>query len=164
MLRTLGAVQPALSGEVSIGNARLASFSNTELATVLSVVLTEPVASKNLRVRELIALGRQPYTNWLGTMNTADNDKVDMAIEMVGLKQIQFKKCYELSDGQLQKVMIARALAQDTGLMLLDEPTTHLDLFHKVHILKLLQQISHDTGKTIMYTTHEIETGHSTLR
>ncbi|MEX0288424.1 MAG: ABC transporter ATP-binding protein [Flavobacteriaceae bacterium] len=157
LLRTLGAVQPSLSGKVKIGNEALESYSNTALATILSVVLTEPVASKNLRVRELIALGRQPYTNWLGTMNNTDNDKVDKAIRMVGLEQIQFKKCYELSDGQVQKVMIARALAQDTDLMLLDEPTTHLDLFHKVHILKLLQRISHETGKTILYTTHEIE-------
>lgn len=76
---------------------------------------------------------------------------------MVGLESLQHKKCYELSDGQLQKVMIARALAQDTSLILLDEPTTHLDLYHKVHILKLLKSIAHETGKTVMFTTHEID-------
>jgi len=76
---------------------------------------------------------------------------------MVGIADLKQKKCYELSDGQLQKVMIARALAQDTPIILLDEPTSHLDLYHKIHILKLLRSIAHDTHKTIVYTTHEIE-------
>jgi iron complex transport system ATP-binding protein len=157
LLRTLGAVQPRLSGTVYIKNKALEAYTTAQLATALSVVLTEPIASKNLRVRELIGLGRQPYTNWIGTLSAADNSIVENAIRMVSLEELQAKKCYELSDGQLQKVMIARALAQDTRLMLLDEPTTHLDLFHKVQILKLLQRIAHETGKTILYTTHEIE-------
>ena len=121
------------------------------------MVLTEPIASKNLTVRELIGLGRQPYTNWIGAISEGDNSVIEDAIRMVSLETLQSKKCYELSDGQLQKVMIARALAQDTSIMLLDEPTTHLDLFHKVQILKLLQRIAHERKKIILYTTHEIE-------
>lgn len=157
LLRSLGAVQPVLAGLININDKPLELHSSPELATILSLVLTEAVASKNLTIRELIALGRQPYTNWLGTLSQEDHSIVENALQVVSLDQLPSKKCYELSDGQLQKVMIARALAQDTGLMLLDEPTTHLDLFHKVHILKLLQHIAHETGKTILYTTHEIE-------
>lgn len=157
MLRTLGCVQPKLAGNILINGKPLESYGQTELATALSLVLTEPIGSKNLTVKELIGLGRQPYTNWIGTLTTEDLKAIENALEMVSLTTLQAKKCYELSDGQLQKVMISRALAQDTAVVLLDEPTTHLDLFHKVQILKLLQRIAHETGKTILYTTHEIE-------
>lgn len=128
-----------------------------ELAAEISVVLTEPIASKNLTVLELISLGRQPYTNWIGTLTSDDRDQISMALDMVQISELKSKKCYELSDGQLQRVMIARAIAQDTQLILLDEPTTHLDLYHKVQILKLLKSIAHTTKKTILFTTHEIE-------
>tara|TARA_R100000687_G_C6429699_1_gene155052 strand:+ start:400 stop:969 length:570 start_codon:yes stop_codon:yes gene_type:complete len=128
-----------------------------ELAAEISVVLTEPIASKNLTVLELISLGRQPYTNWIGKLTTEDKEKISLAMDMVQIAELRFKKCYELSDGQLQRVMIARAIAQDTQLILLDEPTTHLDLYHKVQILKLLKSIAHTTKKTILFTTHEIE-------
>ncbi len=135
----------------------LESYALLALASKISVVLTEPIASKNLTVLELISLGRQPYTNWIGTLTNLDKEKIVKAINMVQIEDLQHKKCYELSDGQLQKVMIARALAQDTNIMLLDEPTSHLDLYHKVHILKLLREIAHETKKTILFTTHEIE-------
>ncbi len=128
-----------------------------ELAVEISVVLTEPIASKNLTVQELISLGRQPYTNWIGTLTEDDKEKISLALDMVQMSELKSKKCYELSDGQLQRVMIARAIAQDTQLILLDEPTTHLDLYHKVQILKLLKSIAHTTKKTILFTTHEIE-------
>ncbi|MEK6155629.1 ABC transporter ATP-binding protein [Flavobacteriaceae bacterium 3-367] len=157
LLRTLGRVQRKLAGSIWVNNIPLEHHTPLELASKISIVLTEPIASKNLTVRELIALGRQPYTNWLGTLSPDDASKIKNAIAMVGLEALQYKKCYELSDGQLQKVMIARALAQDTSLILLDEPTTHLDLYHKVHILKLLKFIAHETGKTILFTTHEID-------
>ncbi|PCJ93413.1 MAG: ABC transporter ATP-binding protein [Flavobacteriaceae bacterium] len=159
LLRTLGNVQPKLSGSIDVKGKSLESYRSYELATEISLVLTEPIASKNLTVLELICLGRQPYTNWLGSLSQTDKEKITAAIEMVRLEELQHKKCYELSDGQLQKVMIARAVAQDTSIMLLDEPTTHLDLYHKAQILKLLQQIAHTTNKTIVYTTHEIELG-----
>lgn len=156
LLRTLATLQPKLSGKILLHGRPLASYQPSSLATVLSIVLTEPIASGNLTVAELISLGRQPYTNWLGSLASPDREAIATAIHQVGLEQLRHKKCFELSDGQLQKVMIARALAQDTAIMLLDEPTTHLDLFHKVQVLKLLRQIAHDTGRTILYTTHEI--------
>lgn len=157
LLRTLGKVQPKLSGSIVLGNKDLKSYSTMELASTISVVLTEPLASKNLTVLELIALGRQPYTNWIGKLSNTDKIKIQEAISMVDLDELKNKKCYELSDGQLQRVMIARALTQDTSIILLDEPTSHLDLHHKVQILKLLKSIAHKTRKTILFTSHEIE-------
>lgn len=157
LLRTLGNVQPHLKGDIKIRGKQLTSYAPMELASSLSLVLTEPIASKNLTVLELIALGRQPYTNWIGSLSSTDKEKIQDAVQRVQLEDLRHKKCYELSDGQLQKVMIARALAQDTSIMLLDEPTSHLDLYHKVHILKLLKTIAHETRKTILFTTHEID-------
>lgn len=157
LLRTLGNVQPKLSGTITLNKLPLEQHTINELATEISVVLTEPIASKNLTVLELISLGRQPYTNWLGTLTEEDREKISLAMDMVRISEMKNKKCYELSDGQLQRAMIARAIAQDTQLILLDEPTTHLDLYHKVQILKLLKSIAHTTKKTILFTTHEIE-------
>ncbi|MGI9551298.1 MAG: ABC transporter ATP-binding protein [Aurantibacter sp.] len=157
LLRTLGKVQPMLSGEIEIGGNPLAFYRPLELASKISLVLTEPIASKNLTVLELVALGRQPYTNWIGKLSSEDKLKIDTALKMLELDDMKHKKCHELSDGQLQRVLISRALAQDTAIILLDEPTTHLDLYHKVQILKLLKSIAHKIKKTILFTTHEIE-------
>jgi cobalamin transport system ATP-binding protein len=157
LLRTIGKIQPKLSGSILLNNRELKSYNALDLASLVSIVLTEPLVSKNLTVLELIALGRQPYTNWIGKLSNKDKAKIQEAIAMVDLSDLQHKKCYELSDGQLQRVMIARALAQDTAIILLDEPTSHLDLHHKVQILKLLKSIAHKTNKTILFTSHEIE-------
>ncbi len=157
LLRTLGKVQDKLSGAIYINEKNLEQIGSLELASNISIVLTESTASKNMTVLELVALGRQPYTNWLGTLSDEDRSIIKSAIEMVKIEDLKYKKCHELSDGQLQRVMIARALAQDTPLILLDEPTTHLDIYHKVQILKLLRSIAHHTRKTILFTTHEIE-------
>jgi len=157
LLRTLGKVQQALGGEIVLDGKKLEEYKEQQLASKVSVVLTEKIASNNLTVQELIALGRQPYTNWIGSLTKTDKEKISEAIKLVQLTELQHKKCYELSDGQLQKVMLARALAQDTSIILMDEPTSHLDLYHKATILKLLRKIAHQTKKTILFTTHEIE-------
>ncbi len=157
LLRTLAKIQPSLSGSISIEGKSLDTLDASALASKISVVLTGSIASKYLTVQELIALGRQPYTNWIGTLTEQDKSKITEAIQMLQLEDLVHKKCYELSDGQLQRVMIARALAQDTSIILLDEPTTHLDLYHKVQILKLLKSITQETKKTILFTSHEIE-------
>lgn len=157
LLRTLGRIQPALSGQILLNGKPIEAIRDRELASAISIVLTDPIATRSLRVAELISLGRQPYTNWLGSITAGDKRAIGQAIETVGLQELQHKKCYELSDGQLQQVLIARALAQDTALMLLDEPTTHLDIYHKVQILELLRRIAHENGKTILLTTHEID-------
>lgn len=155
-LRTLSGIQSELEGSVLIHGEDRKLFSSEKLAAFISLVLTEQPLSKNLGVAELVALGRQPYTNWIGTLSTEDRQKVTRALQLVNIESIQHKKCYELSDGQLQKVLIARALAQDTPIMILDEPTSHLDMYHKAQVLKLLKQLSVHTGKAILFATHEI--------
>ena len=157
LLRTLGKVQSKLSGDILVNGTAIENYNSRDWATALSIVLTEPLASKNLTVQQLISLGRHPYTNWLGSLSNRDIEKIEQAIILMGLDELKYKKCHELSDGQIQKVMIARAMAQDTRIILLDEPTTHLDLYHKVQILKLLQDVAHKTKKIVLYTTHEID-------
>ncbi|WP_299224486.1 ABC transporter ATP-binding protein [uncultured Psychroserpens sp.] len=157
LLRTLTALQQPLSGTIDLNGKSLNSYSNVALAKTMSLVLTEQLVSKNLSVFELIALGRQPYTNWVGNLNEEDIAIVNTSIQNTNLNDLKHRKCYELSDGQLQKVMIARALAQDTDLIILDEPTTHLDMYHKAYILKLLQLLAKETNKTILFSSHEID-------
>ncbi len=157
LIRTLTKVQKPLIGDILINNNSLTRFSSNDLAKALSLVLTEPVASKNLSVFELVALGRQPYTNWVGKLSGNDISIVKNAMIQTNIEDLRGKKCFELSDGQLQKVMIARALAQDTDLIILDEPTTHLDMYHKAFILKLLQKLVKETNKTILFSSHEID-------
>ena len=157
LLRTLTNVQNKLSGTIQLNAQSIDGYTNIELAKTLSLVLTEAVVSKNLTVFELVALGRQPYTNWVGNLSEDDNAIINNAISQTNIEELSHKKCFELSDGQLQKVMIARALAQDTDLIILDEPTTHLDMYHKAYILKLLQKLVKNTGKTILFSSHEID-------
>ncbi|WP_299116338.1 ABC transporter ATP-binding protein [uncultured Winogradskyella sp.] len=157
LLRTLIKVQPTLSGSILLNGNVLESINTLDLAKQLSIVLTEPLSSKNLTVYELVALGRHPYTNWIGNLTKNDADVINNALDLVNISGLKDKRCYELSDGQLQKVMLARALAQDTDIIVLDEPTTHLDMYHKAYILKLLQKLTKETGKTILFSSHEID-------
>ncbi len=157
LLRTLTKMQPALSGTIEIHGKKMEAYHPMELAQLQSVVLTEPPSSKNLTVQEFVSLGRQPHTNWLGSLSEKDFQQIEWAMEMTEISAFAHKKCFEISDGQLQRVAIARALAQDTPLIFLDEPTTHLDLYHRAYILKLLKRLSQETQKVIIFSTHEID-------
>jgi iron complex transport system ATP-binding protein len=157
LLRTLTGIQKPLEGTVHLGNKNVSQYEALELAQNLSLVLTEKLPPSNLTVFELIALGRQPYTNWLGRLSEEDHTKINQAIALTQISHLIDLKHYEISDGQLQIVLIARALAQDTPLIILDEPTTHLDLHHKVSVFKLLKKLSQETGKCILFSTHDIE-------
>ena len=157
LLRTLTAIQQPLEGHIQLNEKHLGDYSNLELAKTMSLVLTEQLMSKNLSVFELVSLGRQPYTNWVGNLSENDITVINNAIAQTHLNDLKQRKCFELSDGQLQKAMIARALAQDTNLIILDEPTTHLDMYHKAYILKLLQKLAKNTNKTILFSSHEID-------
>ena len=157
LLRTLTGMQNGLNGEVIINDKSLTEFSAFQLATLLSVVLTEAPASKNLSVLEMVSLGRQPYTNWIGTLAEKDRKAINFALEATETKTLANRKCFELSDGQMQRVAIARALAQDTPIIILDEPTTHLDIYHRAYVLKLLKNLALETKKTILFSTHEID-------
>jgi iron complex transport system ATP-binding protein len=156
LLRTISKVQNPLSGEILINNKKLHQYTNKELATNLSLVLTERLPESQLTVFELIALGRQPYTNWVDKISEEDLKKINWAIEKTEIKHLQEKRFYELSDGQLQRVLIARALAQDTAIIILDEPTAHLDMHHTYKIFQLLKKLVQTTAKTIIISTHQI--------
>ena len=157
LLRTLTKVQPKLSGEILLSGNKLEEIPNNDLAKNIGLVLTEKIPTSNLTVYELIALGRQPYTNWIGTLTDKDLAHIELAIEQTNCTDIIDKKHYELSDGQLQKVMIARVLAQDTELITFDEPTAHLDIQNKIEIFQLVKKLSRELHKTILISTHEIQ-------
>jgi iron complex transport system ATP-binding protein len=157
LLKTITGIQKPISGTVLLNENDIYKQEALTLAQNLSVVLTEKLPPSNLTVWELIALGRQPYTNWIGTLTDNDIAKVNEAIELTQIGHLIAKRHYEISDGQLQIVLIARALAQDTPLIILDEPTTHLDLLHKVVLFKLLKKLTQETGKCILFSTHDID-------
>ena len=157
LLRTLTGIQKPLSGTISLNDKLLQEYDALALAKEMSLVLTDKLPPSNLTVFELVALGRQPYTNWIGKLTEEDFFKINQAMAHTQINALAHKKHYEISDGQLQKVLIARALAQDTDLIILDEPTTHLDLLHKVSVFKLLKTLSHETGKCILFSTHDID-------
>ncbi len=157
LLRTLTGIQKPISGSVILNTKNLNDLDSWTIAQQLSVVLTEKLPPSNLSVFELIALGRQPYTNWIGKLTEIDILKINEAIELTQIAHLSDKKHYEISDGQLQNVLVARALAQDTALIILDEPTTHLDLVHKVSLFKLLKKLTKETNKCILFSTHDID-------
>ncbi|WP_264525124.1 ABC transporter ATP-binding protein [Flavobacterium sp. N502536] len=157
LLRTITGIQHPLSGQVFLNDKNISSYRPLALAQNLSLVLTEKLPPSNLSVFELVALGRQPYTNWIGTLSETDIEKVHEALQLTQIEHLAQKKHFEISDGQLQKVLIARALAQDTPLIILDEPTTHLDLLHKVSLFKLLKKLTEETQKCILFSTHDID-------
>lgn len=156
LIRTLTGMQKPISGRIHISEEAMRDMTTHALASQISVVLTEAPASKNVTAYELIALGRQPYTNWLGVLSKEDKEAVSRAIAITETTALQHKKCFELSDGELQRVLIARALAQETPIIILDEPTSHLDLYHRAYVLKLLKQLTKQEEKTILFSTHEI--------
>jgi iron complex transport system ATP-binding protein len=157
LLRTLIGIQPPLSGNIILNGININEYDSISFAQNLSIVLTEKLPPSNLTVFEIIALGRQPYTNWFGNLSDNDISKINEAMELTQITSLAEKKHYEISDGQLQNVLVARALAQDTPLIILDEPTTHLDLLHKVSLFKLLKKLAKETNKCILFSTHDID-------
>jgi len=156
LIRTLTGLHPALAGDIILDGKSISKYSQTEVAKKIAVVLTGKPESLNLSVLELIALGRHPHTGWLGVLKESDKEVIEAALSQMEINYIATKKLFELSDGQLQKVMIARALAQDTELIILDEPTSHLDLKNKIEVLELLRKIA-KSGKGVLISTHEIQ-------
>ena len=157
LLRTLAGMQPLLAGHVVLAGDDLHRISKSEVARRLSVVLTERPNVGLLTGYEVVALGRHPHTDWSGRLNAYDWAMVRWAVEAVGAGDIAEQPIPELSDGQRQKIMIARALAQDPTLMLLDEPTAFLDLPRRVEIMRLLKQLAHETGRAVLVSTHELD-------
>lgn len=157
LIRTLSGLQPALSGEILLHQEPLSVYSALDIAQEISLVLTEKITFSQATVFDLVALGRQPYTNWLDQLKESDLEVIEKALKLTETESLKHKKINELSDGQLQKALIAKALAQDTTLILLDEPTSHLDLSYQVTLLKLMQKLAHHQHKCVLYSTHDID-------
>ena len=157
LLRTLSAFQPKLDGEIYIDGKEIETYSEKQLSTLIGVVLTEKCDIKNMSARELIGLGRSPYTGFWGTLSDTDKAIVDKAVSMVKIEDLASRMVHTLSDGERQKVMIAKALAQETPIIFLDEPTAFLDFPSKVEIMQLLHRLSRQTNKTIFLSTHDLE-------
>ena len=155
LLRTLAGLQPALGGEVAI--AGKTGLSSAELARQISLVLTDRVGGSNLNVSSLVALGRYPWSGWLGVLNEVDQDIIRRGIAAADIGELLERKVHTLSDGESQKVMLARALVQDTPILMLDEPTAHLDLPSRIRLMRLLHQLAREMNKGILLSTHELD-------
>jgi iron complex transport system ATP-binding protein len=171
LLRTLAAFQPALAGDVLMATTgsnatttddsqrmtAIATLTDRQLSRMIGIVLTEKPDVRNMTVTELVGLGRSPYTGFWGTLNSDDRQVVSEAIHLVGIEPLKDRMVHTLSDGERQKVMIAKALAQQTPVIYLDEPTAFLDFPSKVDMLQLLRRLAHEEQKTILLSTHDVE-------
>lgn len=157
LLRTLSALQPALSGNTYIQGKLLSEYTDKQLAQIISVVLTERFDLRNMSVIELTGMGRSPYTGFWGKLSKEDLNIVEDCLQLVGIEALKKRMVHTLSDGERQKVMIAKALAQQTPIIFLDEPTAFLDYPSKVEIMQLLHTLAHDYRKTIFLSTHDLE-------
>lgn len=163
LLRTIAGLQPAISGEVRIHQHKdnesvpLRCFSRHQLAHLISIVLTEKIDVQHLTVSEVVSMGRMPYAGFFGTMTAEDHQIVSDSLDAIGMKTFAGRQIDALSDGERQKVMIAKALAQQTPIILLDEPTAFLDYPSRVEMMKLLHQLASTQHKTVLLSTHDLE-------
>lgn len=157
LLRAVAGLERPLGGSIEIDGRRLERLAGGEAARLVAFVATDKVRIANLRCEDLVALGRAPYTNWIGRMQQIDRRIVAESLEMVGMSAFASKSMDTLSDGECQRVMIARALAQQTPVILLDEPTAFLDMPNRYELCSLLRTLAHDSGKTILFSTHELD-------
>ena len=157
LLRAVAGLEAPLSGGIRLCGRLLSATPAHELAQVVSFVTTEKVRIANLASRDVVGLGRAPYTDWLGRLRPGDRAVVDRALNLVGMGGFADKPMDRLSDGEAQRVMIARALAQDTPVILLDEPTAFLDMPNRYELCTLLRRLAHDEGKCIFFSTHELD-------
>ena len=157
LMRTIAGLQTPLKGKTLVEGIPIKERNFSEIARLLSIVLTERLQVGNLSVYHIVSLGRHPYTSWMGRLSEKDESMIRWALEQVGLWQYANKFINQLSDGERQRVMIAKALAQDTPLIMLDEPTAHLDLPNRVEIMRLLRNLAKETDKAILLSTHELD-------
>ena len=169
LLRTLAGLQPALGGEFRIQNSDVSiqhsEFSiqhsdvRTQKSKEVALVLTERLSMDNTTVHDVVAMGRYPYTSFLGGLTDEDERIIEESLEKVGFQNSEVAKTFfnAHSDGEKQRILIAKALAQQTPIILLDEPTAHLDLPHRILVLRLLRQLAHEQGKTVLISTHELD-------
>lgn len=157
LLRTIASLQQPLDGEVFVGGDSTAMLSSQGLSRRLSFVNTERVDVEALSVYEIVSIGRSPYTDWMGRLDNEDEAMVRRSIALAGVEHLTNRYVDTLSDGECQRVMIARALAQDTPAILLDEPTSFLDLPNRYELCRLLRELAHNENKCIIFSTHELD-------
>lgn len=157
LLRAVAGLNAASDGDVELCGRPLAALTPQERAATVSFVTTDKVRIANLASEDVVALGRAPYTNWIGRMQQADRAIVARALELVGMSAFARKTMDAMSDGECQRVMIARALAQDTPVILLDEPTAFLDLPNRYALALLLRRLAHEERKCILFSTHDLD-------
>lgn len=157
LLRTLCGFQAPLDGDILINGHAVSEMTNADLSKLISVVLTDKINIQNITVEELVSYGRSPYTGYFGRLSDEDKILIHEAIESVGIIDKKDRLVQTLSDGERQKVMIAKALVQDTPIIFLDEPAAFLDLPSKVELMQLLHKLTTDTGKLILIVTHDLD-------
>lgn len=152
LLRTLAGLQPALNGSFKV-----VKFQRFNVQSAIALVLTERLSLDNTTVHDVVAMGRYPYTSFLGGLSAKDEQVIAQSLSAVGLEGTEHTYFNAHSDGEKQRALIAKAIAQETPIILLDEPTAHLDLPNRIHILQLLRRLAHEQGKTILISTHELD-------
>lgn len=157
LLRAIAQLGEISGGEIFLNEKSINSITPIELATTVALVTTDKVRIANLRCRDVVALGRAPYTNWIGRMQEQDNIIVEQALASVGMSDYADKTMDRMSDGECQRIMIARALAQQTPIILLDEPTAFLDMPNRYELCTLLRRLAHEESKCILFSTHELD-------
>ena len=157
LLKTLSGLQRSIHGEVIVQNILLSNYKPKELSKVVSVVLTDNSKLNGMNVYDVVSMGRSPYTGFWGQLKENDHAMVDKCLQWVGITELKGRLMGELSDGERQKVMIAKSIAQETPIILLDEPTAFLDFPSKVEVMQLLRRLAHDMQKTIFMSTHDLE-------
>ena len=156
LLRCISGIEQPLAGSILVAGEQIETVSPAQRAKIVSFVATENVRINGLRVRDVVGFGRSPYTDWFGRMSDDDNQIVTRALESVMMQSFSEKSIDTLSDGERQRVMIARALAQDTPVVLLDEPTAFLDIPNKYQITKLLSSLAKEMNRSILFSTHDL--------
>ena len=157
LLRALAALGDVQQGEIYIDRRPLAELSRGELSRLVAFVTTERIDVEALTAYDLVAIGRSPYTNWMGRLSDDDRVAIERAMQIAGVAHMAERRVETMSDGECQRVMIARALAQDTRVILLDEPTAFLDLPNRYELCTLLSRLAHDEGKCVIFSTHELD-------
>ena len=157
LMKAICGLNDTYEGKILINGENIKEISRNKLSKELAYVNTHRPKIGNLKCKEMVALGRTPYTGWNGKLSQKDWDKVDFALECVGMTDYSNRYFNSLSDGESQKIMIARAIAQDTRIIILDEPTSYLDLPTRYELVKLLKRLTKENGKTILYSTHELD-------
>ena len=161
LLRAIIGSEPLKRGTILINGVDVQKIAPQQLAQQVALVTTERIRIANLSCRDVVALGRAPYTNWIGRMQPEDEVVVMQSLERVGMESYAFRTMDKMSDGECQRVMIARALAQQTPIILLDEPTSFLDMPNRYDLCHLLAELAHQDNKCIIFSTHELDIAQS---